>query len=226
MWDRSPARTHRRRWHLNAIHLSTMSWTQTPPSALTPAVQRRPVAGARRPIPRRIHGVRLAITSTARSERRIAVRGPGVGVAASSASDDPARAPRRSTAKSCQLPGTPRSSTLPRSSKPVPEPTTGSRTVRETRMSPAKERQRSAGTRAQMSRAQMLSRGAVHRRVLTRRSGPSPFPEGVVSDQAGERVVEQEEVQCGDDDGDQEHQGTGQAAVDHVGHGLAGAGNQ
>ena len=35
------------------------------------------------------------------------------------------------------MPGTPRSSTLPRSSKPVPEPTTKSRTVRETRMSPA-----------------------------------------------------------------------------------------
>ena len=57
-----------------------------PPSALTPvAVQLRlVVAGARRAIPRRIHGVRLAITSTARSERRIAVRGPGVGVDASS----------------------------------------------------------------------------------------------------------------------------------------------
>jgi hypothetical protein len=47
-----------------------MSRTQTPPSALTPAVQRRPVTGARRAIPRRIHGARLAITSTARSERR------------------------------------------------------------------------------------------------------------------------------------------------------------
>ena len=35
------------------------------------------------------------------------------------------------------MPGTPRSSTLPRSSKPVPEPTTRSRTVRETRISPA-----------------------------------------------------------------------------------------
>ena len=34
------------------------------------------------------------------------------------------------------MPGTPRSSTLPRSSKPVPEPTTRSRTVRETRISP------------------------------------------------------------------------------------------
>ena len=80
--------------------------------------------------------MRLAITSTARSERRIAVRGPGVGVDASSASADPARGPWRSTARSCQVPGTPRSSTLPRSSKPVPEPTTRSRTVRETRISP------------------------------------------------------------------------------------------
>jgi short-chain fatty acids transporter len=35
------------------------------------------------------------------------------------------------------VPGTPRSSTLPRSSKPVPDPTTRSRTVRETRISPA-----------------------------------------------------------------------------------------
>ena len=60
-----------------------------------------------------------------------------MGVDASSASADPARAPWRSTASSCQEPGTPRSSTLPRSSKPVPEPTTRSRTVRETRMSPA-----------------------------------------------------------------------------------------
>ena len=77
----------------------------------------RLVAGARRAIPRRIHGVRLAITSTARSERRIAVRGPGVGVDASSASADPARGPWRSTASSCQVPGTPRNSTLPRSSK-------------------------------------------------------------------------------------------------------------
>ena len=80
---------------------------------------------------------RLAIASTARSERRIAVRRPGVGIDASSASADPARGPWRSTASSCQVPGTPRSSTLPRSSKPVPEPTTRSRTVRETRISPA-----------------------------------------------------------------------------------------
>jgi hypothetical protein len=36
--------------------------------------------------------VRLAITAAARSERRIAARGPGVGVDASSASADPARA--------------------------------------------------------------------------------------------------------------------------------------
>ena len=83
------------------------------------AVQPRPVAGARRAIPRTIHGVRLTITSTARSERRIAVRRSGVRIDASSASADPARAPWRSTAKSCQVPGTPRSSTLPRSSKAV-----------------------------------------------------------------------------------------------------------
>src|SRR3954447_9781150 len=75
----------------------------------------RPVTEARRAIPRRIHGVRLAISATARSERRIAVRGPGVGVDASSASGDPARGPWRSTARSCHVPGTPRSSTLPRS---------------------------------------------------------------------------------------------------------------
>jgi len=43
------------------------------------AAHLRPVAGVRRAIPRKIHGVRLAITATARSERRIAVRGPGVG---------------------------------------------------------------------------------------------------------------------------------------------------
>ena len=106
-------------------------------SAQTPlAVQLRTV-GARRAIPRRIHGVRLAITSTARSERRIPGRGPGVGVDASSASTDPAGGPWRSTARSCQVPGTPRSSTLPWSSNPVHEPTTRSRTVQETRMSPA-----------------------------------------------------------------------------------------
>ena len=52
---------------------------------------RRPGRG--RDIPRRIHGVRLAVTSTARSDRRIAVRGPGVGVDASLASADAARAP-------------------------------------------------------------------------------------------------------------------------------------
>src|ERR1700677_1070271 len=89
---------HRRRWYLNATRLSTMSRTQTPPTAGCSA------AGVRRAIPRRIHGARLAITSTAWSERRIAVRRPGVG---------------------------------PRSSKPVPEPTTRSRTVRGTGMSPA-----------------------------------------------------------------------------------------
>ncbi len=97
----------------------------------------RSVAGARRAAPRRIHGVRFAITATARSDRRIAVRGPGVGVDASFASAESACAPWRSTASSSQLPGTPRNSTLPRSSKPVPEPTTRSRTVRETRISPA-----------------------------------------------------------------------------------------
>jgi hypothetical protein len=64
------------------------------------------VAGARRAIPRRIHGARVAITSTARSERRIAVRRPGVGIDASCASGDPARGPWRSTASSCQVPGT------------------------------------------------------------------------------------------------------------------------
>ena len=40
-------------------------------------IELRPVAGVRRAIPRRIHGVRFAMTATARSERRIAVRGPG-----------------------------------------------------------------------------------------------------------------------------------------------------
>ena len=40
------------------------------------------------------------------------------------------------------MPGTSRSSTLPRSSKPVPEPTTRSRTVRATRMSPGAEQKR------------------------------------------------------------------------------------
>ena len=108
------------------------------PSALTRvSVQLRLVAGASRATPRRIHGVCRAITASARSERRIAVRGPGVGVDASSASGDPARAPSRATANSCQVPGTPRNSTLPRSSKPVPEPTTRSRTVRDTRISSA-----------------------------------------------------------------------------------------
>jgi len=64
--------------------------------------------------------VRLAIAATGRGpKRRIAVRGPGVGIDVSSASAEPARGPWRSTASSCQVPGTPRSSTLPRSSKPV-----------------------------------------------------------------------------------------------------------
>jgi hypothetical protein len=50
-----------------------------PSSALTPVTAGlRLVAGARRAIPRRIHGVRLAFTSGARSDRSIAVRGPGV----------------------------------------------------------------------------------------------------------------------------------------------------
>ncbi len=69
---------------------------------------------------RRIHGVRFAITATARSDGRIALRGPGVGVDANPASADPARGPWRSTANSCQVPGTPRNSALPRSSNPVP----------------------------------------------------------------------------------------------------------
>jgi hypothetical protein len=103
------------------------SISEPTPSALTPvAVQLRTV-GVKRAMPRRIHGVRLAITATARSDRRIAVRGPGVGVDASSASADPAGGPWRSTASSCQVPGTPRNSTLPRSSNPVPEPTTRER---------------------------------------------------------------------------------------------------
>ena len=51
----------------------------------------RRVASAMRATPRRIHGVCRAITATARSERRIEVRGPGVGVDASSASADPGR---------------------------------------------------------------------------------------------------------------------------------------
>ena len=75
---------------------------ETALSALTPTVHLRPVAGARRAIPRTIHGVRLAITSTARSERRIAVRRPGVGIDASSASGDPARGPWRSTASNSE----------------------------------------------------------------------------------------------------------------------------
>jgi hypothetical protein len=62
------------------------SVTSATPSALTPvAVQLRTVE-VRWAIPRRIHGVRLAISATARSERRIAVRGLGVGVDTSCAS--------------------------------------------------------------------------------------------------------------------------------------------
>ncbi len=38
--------------------------------SVTTAVHLRPVAGARRDTPRRIHSIRLAITATARSERR------------------------------------------------------------------------------------------------------------------------------------------------------------
>ncbi len=167
---------HRRRWYLNATHPSTMSRTQIPPTALTPAVQRRPLAGARRPIPRRIHGARLAIASTARSDRRIAVRRPGVGIDASSASADPARAPWRSTASSCQVPGTPRSSTLPRSSNPVPEPTTRSRTVRDTRMSPPPHHVRRSDTGHPLRRGPARGRRNIghpdprrhpHRRVRT-----------------------------------------------------------
>src|SRR6201999_4604931 len=102
----------------------------TPSALAAVAVQVRTV-GVMRAMPRRIHGVRLAITATARSERRIAVRGPGVGVDASCASADPAGGPWGLTASSCQVPGTPRNSTLPRPSKPAPEPTPKSRTVRD-----------------------------------------------------------------------------------------------
>ena len=102
------------------VPINDVEDSDTSNRADSPAVQRRPVAGARWAIPRRIHGARLPITSTARSERRIAVRRPGVGIDASSASCDPARGPWRSTASSSQVPGTPRSSTLPRSSKPDP----------------------------------------------------------------------------------------------------------
>ncbi len=56
-------------------------------------------------------------------------------------------------------------------------------------------------------------------------SGANPIPKGGVR-QAGDRVGEQVEVQCGDDHGDQEHQGSGDAAVDHIGHGVAGTGDQ
>ena len=56
-----------------AAHGGGRGWVfESPPSALIPvAVQLRLVAGARRAIPRRIHGVRLAITAMARSDRRI-----------------------------------------------------------------------------------------------------------------------------------------------------------
>ena len=62
---------------------------------------------------------------------RPAHRGPrtGVNVDAGSASADPARARRRSTARRCQVPGTPRNSTLPDPRSPA-RPTTKSRTVR------------------------------------------------------------------------------------------------
>jgi hypothetical protein len=107
--------------HITAGQSIFLGWTESVVADTLPigGVHLRSVAGARRAIPRTIHGVRLAITSTARSERRIAVRRSGVDIDASSASADPARAPWRSTAKSCQVPGTPRSSTLPRSSKAV-----------------------------------------------------------------------------------------------------------
>jgi hypothetical protein len=65
----------------------------------------RPATGVRRAIPRSIHGVRLAITAMARSDRSMPAWGAGVGVEASWASADPARAPWGSTASSCQLPG-------------------------------------------------------------------------------------------------------------------------
>jgi hypothetical protein len=108
-----------------------------PSSALTPVTAGlRLVAGARRAIPRRIHGVRLAFTSGARSDRSIAVRGPGV--ALTPVPPRPilraGRGARPPTAARCRAP---RSSTLPRSSKPVLEPTTRSRTVPEMRMSDA-----------------------------------------------------------------------------------------
>ena len=64
-----------------------------PERADSGSCQLRLVAGARRATPRRIHGVRLAITSMARSDRRIAVRAPGVGVDTSVASADPAGGP-------------------------------------------------------------------------------------------------------------------------------------
>jgi hypothetical protein len=73
------------------------------PSALTPVAVQLRTFGVKRAMPRRIHGVRLAITATARSDLRIAVRGPGVGVDASSASADPAGGPRRFDRQ--QLPG-------------------------------------------------------------------------------------------------------------------------
>ena len=71
LW-RGPPRRREEGWGFESL-------PERPPSALIPvAVQLRLVAGARRAIARRIHGVRLAITAMARSNRRIVVRGPGV----------------------------------------------------------------------------------------------------------------------------------------------------
>ena len=129
---------HRRRWHLYADSpgndVEDSDTSNRADSGCSAAV-RWPGRGG----PSRAESTVRAspIAATARSERRIAVRRPGVGIDTSSASADPPGGPWRSTARSCQVPGTPRSSTLPRSSKPVPEPTTRSRTVRETRISPA-----------------------------------------------------------------------------------------
>ena len=89
-----------RNWARGQAQLAGGIWfsnpsPSAPPSALTPvAVQLRlVVVGAMRAMPRSIHGVRFATTATARSDRRIALRGPGVGVDASSASAEPACAP-------------------------------------------------------------------------------------------------------------------------------------
>src|SRR5580693_6133307 len=77
------------RWTPTIRILSHRRHGDTPALRSGPLFGYRRVTGATRAIPRRIQGVRLAITATARSERRIAVRGPGVGVDASCASGDP-----------------------------------------------------------------------------------------------------------------------------------------